>query len=112
MTHKQISFDSYSDNAISYEYYQSQKSMRGSENKRKAMVSLVGHVMQYELNDNQRECVYFVKIKGLTIKEVAKMRGVNSSTVCRHLQSAQKILNKAFEHFCCIEKFVDWSVME
>lgn len=85
---------------------------KDEQRRQKALLFLLGFVMKYELTQNQRECLYLAKIKGFKIKEISTMRKVTPSTVCRHLKSAQKIVDKAFEHFTCISKFVDWSDTE
>lgn len=103
-----VHFESCSDDSF-LQYCSINKIEKEGQRRQKALLNLFGYVMRYELNEKQRECVYLAKIKGLKIKEIASMYRVASSTVCRRLKSAQKKLDKAFDHFTCISKFVDWS---
>lgn len=95
-------------NYLDYEYFlkHSNDKPTFANNRRRALLKLVSQVINNELSAQQRTCVVLVKVKGYSQKDTAKELGVNPSTVCRHLQAAERKFNLAYKHFKTIENSI------
>ena len=68
-----------------------------------ALWQLVWYVADNELTANQRKVFELVMVQGNTSKKASEILGVEPSTVCRHLKAVQSHMDKAYEHFKCVE---------
>ena len=49
----------------------------------------------------QRECLYLYYGRGLSQQEIAKLLGINVSTVCRNIRRGEHHVNKALKKVRC-----------
>lgn len=100
---QQINQNSTTSDLLDYQYFlQSQNDLQSRiyiGRHKKALTALAIKVIKTELTPKQREIVILTKVRGFKNKDVAKMLGVNPSTVCRHLKQAQKKFDNAFEYY-------------
>ena len=58
----------------------------------------VNRVIREELTEKQREVLLAYYFQQLTIPQIAQMRGVNKSAVCRLLQRAEQKLKRYLKY--------------
>lgn len=67
---------------------------RGPRLPRKMQMERVNRVIAEELTATQREVFTAYYLQEMTIQEIARMRGVNKSTVCRCLKRAERRIRR------------------
>ena len=65
---------------------------------RQMQLNRVKNVIAQELTPMQRETVLAYYFQGLNICQIAALRGVNKSTVCRTLHRAEKRLRRSLRY--------------
>lgn len=85
------------------EHYNDDECHNFYQRKNKALLALIYYTMENELTDKQKECIYYNKFQNLKVKDIACMLKINPSTVSRHISNAQKVFDRVYEYYKCLE---------
>ena len=97
MQHTVIHFSDDNENRLNYLNSLTKSSSNATE--REKMKKILNRAILSELTDIQRLCVTEHFIYGKKQKELAKELGVNSSTVCRHINAAKRKLKNIASYY-------------
>ncbi len=79
-------------------YYLSE---RGADNRAELarMKRILARAIRYELTDRQRDCLTMYYLEGMKMKDIARSLCLSSSTVSRHISTAEHKLRRIAAYY-------------
>lgn len=85
MKHRVVSLDDYTEALAGLNLY---RESHEPDLHHQAMIHTLKNVLKGELTSRQRECFYYYHYQNKKMVEIARLLGINVSTVCRHIHKA------------------------
>lgn len=96
MRHSTVLLDDSNADLIAFSMYQGGATNRPQ---RERMKKIISRAVNRELTERQRMCLILYYLKGMKMKEIAKALTLSSSTVSRHIKTAEKKLRRIAAYY-------------
>lgn len=95
---KPLSMDSFTETMASINYYNNESD--GSDDvKHRKMLCLLRNIMNGELTEKQKRCVFLYYGEMMKMKDVADEMGISVSSVSRHIKKARTRIEKTMKYY-------------
>ena len=96
MRRSTVFFDDTNADLIAFSLYQGGETNRLQ---RESMKRILTRAIREELTDRQRSCLILYYLKGMKMREIARLLMLSTSTVSRHIRTAERKLRRIADYY-------------